>query len=92
MKQIARVRCTHVVAQVNLGFYDADGNLVGEETFPQNNGSVVTAKLFHPHREQLERLIELCVEQAWGKLNAVAPTPEIVPPVDTSAPDRRTHR
>ena len=32
MKPISSVKCTHIVAQVSLGFYDAEGNLVGELT------------------------------------------------------------
>ena len=64
---IQQVRCLNVVAQVSLGYYDAEGNLIGEELFPQVDGNVLTAKLFHPHPEQLARLIETCVEQAWAK-------------------------
>jgi hypothetical protein len=70
-----------------VGFYDADGNLVGEETFPQANGALVTAKMFHPHSEQLERLIEMCVEQAWTKLNGQAPTSSLVTPVNIPLPE-----
>jgi hypothetical protein len=84
-KPIAAVRCTHVVAQVSLGFYDAEGHLVGEETFPQGEGSVLVAKLFHPHPQQLAGLIETCVQQAWQKLNAPPPAAEGPPPGDAPA-------
>jgi hypothetical protein len=29
--QVKTIKCSHVLAQVSVGFYDADGNLVGEE-------------------------------------------------------------
>lgn len=70
MKPVAAIRCTHVVAQVSLGYYDAEGNLVGEETFPQLEGNPTVAKLFYPHAEQLATLITGCVEHAWAKLQA----------------------
>jgi hypothetical protein len=70
MSEIARIRCTHVLVQVNLGYYDADGNLVGEETFPRSEGEVITAKLFHPHADQLLKLIEACTAQAAERLAA----------------------
>ena len=70
LKQIHTVSCTHVIAQVSLGFYDADGNLVGEETFPQGDTGPLVAKLFHPHSQELASLIATCVEQAWQKLRA----------------------
>jgi hypothetical protein len=70
MKKVVTVKCTSIFAQVNLGFYDEAGNLVGEETFPQVNGNVVAAHLFHPHPEQLSSLIDHCVQQAWEKIQA----------------------
>jgi hypothetical protein len=70
MRHIASIKCSSVVAQLVLGYYDQDGNLVGEETFPQVEGNVLTAKLFHPHAEQLATLIQTCIEQAWAKLGA----------------------
>lgn len=70
LKQVKTVKCTHVIAQVGLGYYDEDGNLIGEEMFPQSGGNVIAAKLFHPHAEELARLIEMCVQQAWEKLAA----------------------
>jgi hypothetical protein len=70
MPQVTQIRCTHVLAQVNLGFYDEDGNLVGEETFPQVDGNVGAARVFYPHAEQLGSLVDLCVQQAWEKINA----------------------
>lgn len=70
MNEIARIRCTHVLVQVNLGYSDADGNLIGEETFPQAEGRILTAKLFHPHAEQLLHLIEACISQASERLAA----------------------
>src|SRR5713101_5999838 len=70
MSHIRTVKCTSVLAQVNLGFYDVVGNLVGEETFPQVDGNVAAARLFHPHPEQLGSLVDLCVQQAWEKLRA----------------------
>jgi hypothetical protein len=70
--RIANLKCTHVLAQVSLGYYDEEGNLIGEEAFPQSDGNVLTAKLFYPHAEQLENLIGICVELAWAKLNASA--------------------
>jgi hypothetical protein len=79
MDRIATVKCTHVMAQVSLGFYDEEGNLVGEETFPRLNGNVIVAKLFYPHMEQLASLIETCVEQAWAKLNATTPGDALSP-------------
>jgi hypothetical protein len=69
-KHVATVKCLSVIAQVSVGYFDEDGNLVGEETFPQVDGNVLTAKLFHPHAEQLATLIQTCVEQAWAKLGA----------------------
>jgi hypothetical protein len=68
MKQIKSVRCTHVIAQVCLGCYDENGNLVGEAMFPQVEGSAVPAKLFHPHDQELTHLIAACIEQGWEKL------------------------
>lgn len=65
---IASVKCMSVVAQVALGYYDDDGNLLNEELFPQVEGNVLTAKLFHPHAEQLATLIQTCIEQGWTKL------------------------
>lgn len=70
LKQVETVNCTHVIAQVSLGYYDGDGNLIGEELFPQSGGNVIAAKLFHPHPEELMHLIEMCVQQAWEKLAA----------------------
>jgi hypothetical protein len=61
-KHVATVKCLSVIAQVSVGYFDEDGNLVGEETFPQVDGNVLTAKLFHPHAEQLATLIQTCVE------------------------------
>jgi hypothetical protein len=72
-QRVVAIKCTHVVAHVSLGFYDAEGNLVGEELFPQNQGNVIRAQLFHPHQDQLVRLIETCVEQAWAKIQRNAP-------------------
>ena len=72
MARVKNIKCTHVVAQVSLGFYDAEGNLVREEVFPQNQGALNVARLFYPHPEQLTALIELCTEQAWAKLDAEA--------------------
>ena len=70
LKQIRTVRCTHIMAQISLGFYDANGNLIGEEVFPQGDTGPLVAKLFHPHAEELVSLIEMCVGQAWEKLSA----------------------
>ena len=70
MSHIRSVKCTSVLALVNLGFYDAAGNLVGEETFPQVDGNVGAARVFYPHPEQLGSLVDLCVQQAWEKLRA----------------------
>jgi len=70
VRQIASVQCTGVIARVSLGFYDEEGHLVGEETFPQVDGTVGAAKLFYPHADQLASLIESCVAQAWGQLTA----------------------
>jgi len=70
LKQVTTVKCTHVIAQVSLGYYDEEGNLIGEELFPQSGGNVIAAKLFHPHAEELARLIEMCAQQAWEKLAA----------------------
>jgi hypothetical protein len=67
---VASVKCLSVVAQVSLGYFDDDGNLIGDEMFPQSEESLLTAKLFHPHAEQLATLIQTCVEQAWAKLGA----------------------
>lgn len=67
MPGIKTIRCTHVLAQVSLGFYDEAGNLVSEETFPQVEGNVAAARLFHPHSEQLNNLISTCIDQAWVK-------------------------
>ncbi len=72
MKQIQTVKCTHVDAQVSLGYYDADGNLVGEEVFPQSQGNLIVARLFHPHTEQLTSLIEQCIKQAWEQIQGDA--------------------
>ena len=54
-------------------------------------GNVLTAKLFHPQGEQLAKLMETCVEQAWAKVNAPGRTAELQPPgldaaLDGSAP------
>src|SRR5258708_1942431 len=68
--QIETVKCTHVVAQVSVGFYDAEGNLVGEEMFPQSGENLIAAKIFHPHEEQLRTLVQHCTQQAWEKLVA----------------------
>jgi hypothetical protein len=76
MSHVQSVKCTYVLAQVNLGFYDDAGNLVGEETFPQVDGNVAAARLFHPHAEQLGSLVDLCVQQAWEKLRASGQTEE----------------
>jgi hypothetical protein len=73
-RPVARVKCLSVLAQVTLGYYDEEGNLVHEELFPQMDGNVLTAKLFHPQVEQLEKLIQTCVEQAWAKLGAQVKT------------------
>jgi hypothetical protein len=70
LKQVNALKCTHVIAQVGLGYYDEDGNLIGEEMFPQSGENVIAAKLFHPHTEELVHLIEMCVQQAWEKLAA----------------------
>lgn len=72
MKPVKTIKCTHVIAQVGLGYYDAEGNLVSEEMFPQSGGNVIVAKLFHPHAQELASLIEACVAQAWEKFNAQA--------------------
>ena len=64
------IKCTHVVAQVSLGFYDSEGNLLREEVFPQSGGSPGLATLFHPHAVQLGKLIEMCLGQAWEKVAA----------------------
>lgn len=72
MKQVKTIKCTHVIAQVALGYYDGEGNLVGEETFPQAGENVIVAKLFHPHTQELALLIDVCVAQAWEKFNAQA--------------------
>jgi hypothetical protein len=69
-KPVASVKCLSVIAQVSLGYFDEDGNLVGEEMFPQMEGNVLTAKLFHPHAEQLATLVQTCIEQACAKLGA----------------------
>lgn len=76
MKHIQDIKCTHVDAQVSLGFYDAEGNLVREEAFPPRDGSLQFARLFHPHPEELSGLISLCVEQALAKLAAEASAEE----------------
>jgi hypothetical protein len=68
MSHVQTVKCTCVLAQVSLGFYDEAGNLVGEETFPQVDGNVAAARVFYPHAEQLGSLVDLCVQQAWEKL------------------------
>jgi hypothetical protein len=81
-RQIVSVRCTHVLVQVSVGFYDQEGNLVGEETFPQSDGAVIAAKLFHPHGEQLVSLINSCIEQALARLNTESPNI-----VDRTGPD-----
>ena len=70
MSHIRTVKCTSVLAQVNLGFYDEAGNLVGEEAFPQVDGNIGAARVFYPHAEQLGSLVDLCVHQAWEKINA----------------------
>jgi hypothetical protein len=87
MKQIQTIKCTHVDAQVSLGFYDAEGNLVREEAFPQSAGSLQVARLFHPHEEQLGFLIRMCVQQAWEEINAGAPaeSPPSAPPPHVGA-------
>jgi hypothetical protein len=69
-RSVAAVKCTHIMAQVSLGYYDEEGNLLGEEAFPQEDGRVLTARLFHPRAEQLEKLVAACIEQAWRKLIA----------------------
>jgi hypothetical protein len=70
LKQVNTIKCTHVIAQVALGYYDAEGNLIGEEMFPQAGGNVIVAKLFYPHTAELSSLITACVQQAWEKLSA----------------------
>ena len=75
MPRVTHIRCTYVVAQVNVGFYDEDGNQVGEETFPQVEGRVAAARVFYPHPEQLASLIDVCLQQGWEKINASQPTP-----------------
>jgi hypothetical protein len=82
---------------------DAEGNLVREEVFPQCGGRLSAARLFHPHAQELKRLIEACVEQAWAKLAAEASAEELalgrdgaggrdgsVPVVGDRAADERT--
>jgi hypothetical protein len=64
------IRCNYVVAQVSLGYYDQEGNLVGEETFPRGENGPAVAKLFHPLGVQFASLIDTCVDQAWEKLRA----------------------
>jgi hypothetical protein len=76
MKHVASVKCLSVIAQVTIGYYDEDGNLLNEELFPQVDGNVLTAKLFHPQVEQLARLMATCVEQAQAKLSAEGPSAE----------------
>jgi hypothetical protein len=49
-RPVASVKCLSVIAQVTLGYYDEDGNLVHEELFPQMDGNLLTAKLFHRTR------------------------------------------
>lgn len=83
LKQVHTVRCTHIVAQVSMGFYDADGNQVGEEIFPQGESGPLVAKLFHPHTEELASLISTCVDQAWEKLRqcgAADTSPDVAAP------------
>jgi len=70
MAQVHVVRCNQVVAQVSLGYYDAEGNLVGEAIFPQGETGPSVARLFHPHGEQLVSRVEWCVQQAWEALRA----------------------
>ena len=72
MRKITAIKCTNVLVQASLGFYDEEGNLVGEETFPQPGGNVGAARVFYPHDEQLARLIEYCIEQAWAKVKTQA--------------------
>lgn len=69
-QSVASVKCLSVIAQVTMGYYDEDGNLVHEELFPQVDGNVLTAKLFYPQTEQLAQLIHTCTEQAGLKLRA----------------------
>ena len=73
LKPVTTVRCNHVLAQITLGYYDAEGNLVAEETFPQADGGVLSARLYHPYAAELASLINLCIDQAWEKLNAPQP-------------------
>jgi hypothetical protein len=72
---INTVKCANVVAQVTLGFYDARGHRVGEETYLQVEGSAAAARLFYPHGEQLAGLIGACLEQAREKIRARLPPP-----------------
>lgn len=84
MNEIQTIRCTCVLAQVNVGFYDQEGNLVGEETFPQLDGRVAAARDFHPHGAQLASLIDMCVQQGWEKVNGEAR--EASPPLHRCEP------
>jgi hypothetical protein len=88
-RPVASVKCMSVLAQVTMGYYDEDGNLVHEELFPQMEGNVLTAKLFHPQVEQLEKLMETCVEQAWAKLGSQARPPEAGLPGPEGTVNRR---
>lgn len=72
--QIKTVKCTHVVAQVSVGFYDAEGNLISEALFPQVEGRAVPARLFYPHERALVALIDACIQQACHSLGATAQT------------------
>lgn len=88
MTQVRTIRCTHVLAQISLGFYDEEGNLVSEETFPQVNGSIAAARLFYPHSEQLANLIEICVRQAWEKLGSGGHVNPAIPGTNGFGDDR----
>jgi hypothetical protein len=68
LKPVAVVKCNHVSAQITLGYYDAEGNLVAEEAFPQTQGTGLTARLYYPYAEELSSLIDLCIDQAREKL------------------------
>jgi hypothetical protein len=70
MLPVKTIKCTRVVAQVSLGFYDAERNLLREELFPQSEDRLGAATLFHPHLEQLGKLVETCREQARTEVAA----------------------
>lgn len=76
VSQIRTVKCTSVLAQVNVGFFDQDGNMVAEAAFPQAEGRAGGARLFNPHQEQLGAFIDLCIQQAWEQLKAGGPEGE----------------